>query len=303
MKKKWNELCCNGYNIELNLEILNDIVYITFTFCCFKDTESIPILKYPLEDICKDIDFYINKSVEFVIKHQICKRCKFNIINNIDTYDKTKFTILNACLLKCTQGCTFCIKESHRFIDNKFSFVSNKLLEAITKSKSIYRLQPTNSAEPFEDLYIKNKFLFNLHNTNIKYVELLTNAVYLDDINYLIKLKNYFDKYKIDYMFNINFSGFTKEIYESYCTGNFESTRENIKHISEIFGNDKIYITYVISDHNIHLTYDQVTEQFKQCFPFLFLDQIYRSLDFSKFWESEETRKNAYNTHCVKINN
>jgi hypothetical protein len=144
------------------------------------------------------------------------------------------------------------------------------------KSKKIKKITISNKGEPFEDSYIKNEFLFNLHKTNVDYVTILTNAVHVDR-EYLTKLKEYLDKYKIQSNLIINCSGFTKEVYESYCTGKFEIVVENIKAISELF--DLYWINYIVSDHNSHLTKKEVEDSFIENFPSVPLSHLRYSID------------------------
>ena len=296
---------CGGYTIELSINVTEDErVFIEFIFCCYTFI-TITIAKYPLEDVCENLDYYIDKCENFIIEKQICKRCQetkyFGLYDGFDIKDKTNFTIINGCLLKCTQGCTFCARHSHRFIDSKYKYVSDKIYEAISKSKKIYNIQTSNTGEPFEDKYLVNNFLFNLHNSNIKRVEILTNAVHIKDISYLKQLKEYLDKYKIDVRFNINFSGFTKELYEAYCTSKFERAVRNIKYIYEVFGKEKILITYIISKHNQHLSYNEVSKQIKETFPFLELENVNRVLDAGMFYKTKEFFIENNNKHVLGI--
>lgn len=293
---------CKGYTIELYINIRDDEVYVEFIFCCYS---FLTIAKYPLEKVCNNLDYYIDECENFIIEKRLCERCKdrkiLKFYDGFDIADKNNFTIINGSLLTCTHGCKFCARASNRSIDKKYEYVSDKILEAISKSKKIAKIQTSNTGEPFEDPYTRDKFLFNLHNSNIKSVEILTNAVHATDVEYLKKLKRYFNKHNIDAIFNINCSGFTKEIYESYCTGKFDIVKENIKNIVTIFGKEKIIITYIISKHNQHLSYEDVSNQFKETFPFLELSNISRVLDAGMFYENTDIFIENHNKHILGI--
>ena len=291
---------CGAKFIEMYLKIREDKVYVQFTFCC---EQQIPIAEYPIEYVCENIDKCYNDVFNKAAELEICYDC--NKYDGFDIRDISLFEFHNATSHICTQNCKFCgiMLTGKRFDPKKYNWCSDKLLEAVSKSKTIKIFSPTLSGEPFEDPYIKNVFLFNVHNSNIKILDILTNAVHVDK-EYLIKLRDYYEKHNIKIGFSINCSGFTKEIYESYCTSKFETVKKNIKNIYEIFHNSKIFayisINYITSTHNMHLTRDEIYKQFKESFPFLNSINLRKSLDYTLVLKnkkeiSEEISKKIYN--------
>lgn len=266
---------CGAKFIEMYLKIHEDNVYVQFTFCC---EQQIVIAEYPIDYVCENIDKCYNDVFNKAADLEICYDCvKYD---GFDIHDISQFELHNATSHICTQNCKFCgVRINGKHLDpKKYNWCSDKILEAVSNSKTITRFSPTLTSEPFEDPYIRDTFLFNLHNSNIKNLDILTNAVHADR-DYLIKLRNYLETYDIKTSFLINCSGFTKEIYESYCTGNFDLVKENIKNIHEIFG--CIVINYIVSTHNMHLTRDEIYEQFKKAFPFLKPNQLRKSVDYT----------------------
>jgi hypothetical protein len=161
-------------------------------------------------------------------------------------------------------------KENNKFV-----------LKSILNSKCIKTISPSCKGEPFEDPYIKNEFLFNLHKSNIKTVTFLTNATRLIDKDYLIKLRNYLEEHKIKYTFVINLSGFNKETYESYCNTKFDRIQKCINNINDVFHDYFIHIHYIIGKHNYKLSRKYIEEEFLKNFPPNLLNRVQYIFDFS----------------------
>jgi hypothetical protein len=257
---------CLDRSIQLFVKNKNDIPYVSFVFCNEFQTE---LISYPLNDVCKNFDEYIIKCIDALCKRNICSKC--NHSGQFNVSDPKEYTISIGINHKCSQNCNYCGTQ-HICFDDKNIEYSNKLLKAISKSKQVYNFSPSCTGEPFEDLYIRDKFLFNLHKSNIKNIKLVTDAVNLNT-EYIDKLYNYFKENNINCKFFINFSGLTKEIYGSYCNSDFESVKQNIKTIIERFGNENVTIVYVISRHNYLIKMDDLRKQF---------NEIFEELDFDK---------------------
>ena len=280
-----NDKCWAKY-VEMYLDIKKDgEIYVYFSFCC---EQQIRIAEYPIEYLCNNLDKCYNDVLDKAADLQICYDC--HKYDGFDIYDKSLFSLQNGTHHICTQGCKFCgiVITGKRIKDPKYRWCSNKILEAVSKSKTIEKFAPSVSGEPFEDPYIKNEFLFSLHNSNIKHVNILTNALHCDR-EYLERLHKYSKEHGIIMIFTINCSGFTKEIYESYCTGKFETVKQNIKDIYEVFKDDGyININYITSRHNGHLTRDEIYQQYKEAFPFLSESNLRKSTDYCIWGEKKE---------------
>ena len=285
-----DKIYCNSFFIELSLKDYNNLPYIDFNFCCQR---YVKLLSYPLEDVCKDFDYYIDRCHEMIAKNEICKKC--NKYSGFDITDRERLAVSIAVSLICSQNCSFCGRRNYRTTEankyNKFkNWCSDKLLEAVSNSKHVITVVPSSIGEPFEDPYIKNTFVFNLHKSNIKHIIFLTNAVHAEDIEYLKKLKNYLDEHNIKARFSINCSGLSRRVYESYCTSNFKRVKRNIKNIYDVFG-DCFIIHYIVSKHNEHLPRKKICKQFKITFPYLKLKNLDICLDYTYFTTVESYTK------------
>ena len=279
---------CYSSIIQTDYLIIKDELYINFNYCCLHQYR---ILSCKFEDAIKNFDKYFNKCLEIIKKTKICNKCK--LYNNFPITSDS-IGINNGLNLMCSQKCKFCVSNKYteyytKAMTMKKCVELNKVfLETLLKSANVKMLSVSCRGEPFEDPYIKNTFVFNLHKSNIKHITFLTNGLHFDK-DYLMKLKEYGEKYNLNFYFLVNCSAFNKELYESYCTGKFEVVVKNITNLFEIF---KPYcsIKYILSDHNINIPKKKVIDDFKENFPDIPLEIISYSLDF-KFWNKDEYKE------------
>jgi len=273
---------CYGQVIEIDFFTKNDELYILFDFCCRLQRR---LLIYPIDEVCKDFDKYYLKALNIVKEKKICERCEIYNGFKLDDYVGLNYG-LN---LICSHNCAFCAAKSQQNeLKNKLKLCnkySEQVLKAILKTKVVKRISPSCRGEPFENPYIRDIFLFNIHKTSINSVTFLTNGIKLTDVNYLNKLYEYFNKHNIEYTFIINLSGFDKETYESYCSGKFEVIKQNIKTLVSVFGNERIFVHYIISDYNKHLSKSFVDQQFKLNFPDIPIQHLEYIIDFVLRWD------------------
>lgn len=266
-----SKLNCYSFVIQLMYQIIGEEVYVNFNFCC---DNQYNLMKYKFDEVCKDFDKYYEKALQIANERKICDKCA--------RYDGTPIDaehigLNNGLSLVCSQGCKFCFAKYYmnrtlkQFPKPKLSMELNKkFLQSISKSKKLINLTVSCQGEPFEDPYIKNEFLFNVHKTNIKYITILTNAVHIDR-DYLIKLHDYYEKHNLYICFIINCAGFSKEVYESYCNSDFDIVKENIKTIAELF-KFRFFIKYILSDHNWNIPKNKIKLDFNKNFPTLSFD-------------------------------
>ena len=286
-----SKLNCYAFVIQLMYQIIGEEVYVNFNFCC---DNQYNLMKYKFDEVCEDFDKYYEKALQIAKERKICDKCT--------RYDGTPIDaehigLNNGLSLVCSQGCKFCFAKYYmnrtlsQFPKPKLSMdLNKKFLQSVSKSKKLIHLTVSCQGEPFEDPYIRNTFLFNLHNTSIKHINFLTNAVHATK-DYIDKLFKYFEENDIRATFLINIAGFTKDIYESYCTGKFEKVISNIENLSKTFGKDNITILYIISKHNYFIKKPEVIEQFKKAFPYLDPDKHLRIIMDWKNWKDSERIK------------
>lgn len=275
---------CLDRSIQLFIKNKNGIPYVSFVFCNEFQTE---LISYPFDDVCKNFDDYFLKCIDALSNKNICSKC--NHSGNFDVSDPNEYTISVGINNKCSQNCNYCGSQ-YKHCDDKDIEYSNKLLKAIFESKQVYNVLPSCMGEPFEDSYIRDEFLFNLHKSNIKNIKLVTDAVNLNT-EYIDKLYNYFKENNINCKFFINFSGLTKELYESYCNSDFESVKQNIKTIIDRFGNENVTIVYVISKHNYLIKTDDLRKQFNETFEELDFDKNLCIIHDWKNWKDLDRLK------------
>lgn len=257
---------CLDRSIQLFIKTKNDIPYVSFVLCNEFQAE---LISYPLDDVCENFDDYFLQCIDVSCNKNICSKC--NHSGQFNVSDPNEYTISIGINHKCSQNCSYCGSQYNCFKEKDIEY-SNKLLKAISESKQVHNILPSCTGEPFEDLYIRDEFLFNLHKSNIKNIKLITDAVNLST-EYIDKLCNYFKENNINCKFFINFSGLTKELYESYCNSDFETVKQNIKTIIDRFGNQNVVIVYIISKHNYLIKMDDLHKQF---------DETFEELDFDK---------------------
>jgi len=293
-----NKFNCFSQTIEIDFVTKNDEEYISFGFCCKRNCE---LLVYPIDEVCKNFDKYYSKTLNIIKEKKICEKCeKYNGFK-LEDYLGINYRLNYI----CSHNCTFCaVRDDHKNAKSKmklYNKYSERVLEAILKSKLVKRISPSCKGEPFENPYIRDIFLFNIHKSLIKHVTFLTNGIKLTDVNYLRKLYEYLKKYNIDYTFIINLSGFDKETYESYCSGKFEVIKQNMKNLVSAFGNERINVHYIISDHNKHLSRSTVDQQFKLNFPDILICNLEYIIDFNFRSDDIDRIKNEYLTDDTSI--
>jgi len=275
MHKYDNE--CLANSIQLFIKLNNGKPFVSFVFCCELQIE---LIRYPLNEVCKDFDKYFLQCVNILNKGKFCSKC--NHYSKYDMSDPKEYIVTNGTNFICTQKCTFCGSCDNVSNPEEYTRYSNKLLNAISKTKHVFKVVPSCQGEPFEDKYIRNEFLFNLHNSNIRYIRFLTNAAHATK-SYIDKLSKYFKENGIECSFLINCAGFNKETYESYCTSKFDFVKNNIENLSNVFGKENITILYIISKHNYKIKKPDVIKQFKESFPYL---DPYKNLQIIMDWKS-----------------
>ena len=285
MKKYNTKFNCYAQTIELRYY---DNLNIEFSFCC---TRQVRLLIYPIEDVCKNFDKYYKKCLQIIKEKKICEKC--NKYNGFKIEEM--LGINNGLNFICSQNCSFCFcGKSFNKNNLKYYSENNKLvLKSILNSKNVHNISPSCKGEPFEDPYIKNEFLFNLHKSNIKTITFLTNATRLIDKDYLIKLRDYLEEHKITYTFVINLSGFDKETYESYCNTKFDRIQKCINNINDVFHDWFLNIHYIIGKHNCKLSRKYVEEEFLKNFPPNLLNRVQYCFDFNvhEYLNSDEYDK------------
>lgn len=276
---------CYESVIELHHELIKGVPYIGFRFCCRAQLE---LLRCKAEDVFKNFDTYYIKCLDIIKKLKICYNC-----NRYDGFEinNQQIQVSNGLNIVCSQGCIFCLAARNVDLCNElpikaFQDISNKMLETIKRTKVLKNFCVSCQGEPFEVPYIKNDFLFNIHNSSLNYITILTNLVHVDK-DYLIKLHDYLTSHKIDHYIIVNCAGFTKEVYESYCTGKFDVVKENIKNLYEIFGEENCRIQYIVSHHNKDLKRDEVCEQFIKNFPTISIKNVTFLIDLHWILKSD----------------
>lgn len=254
---------CFGSIFDTHVILIDDKPYVNFVYCCML---RINTLMYPLEKVSENFDLYYQKAIDFVKNNKICERCN-HFLPEEDINNMMRYGVDNCGSLKCTQGCKYCgARATHKF-HKQISQYKNQLLDAILTSNKLETVTPAGLGEPFEDDYIKDYFLFNLHKIkSLKRVRILTNAVHLDR-EYLERLSEYYKSHNITVDFVIDIAGSNKQVYESYCTAKFEPVIKNINDIVELFGDEHVELYYIISSHNMNINYAQTLKEFKECLP------------------------------------
>jgi len=286
---------CKDNSIILRLVEYDEKIYVSFIFCCEVYTE---IIRYPLDCVCNDFDKYWLKCIDILATTKICTKC--NKYHGFDMRNPANYILAIASNYACAHKCTYCAVVDQKSNIKQYTKYSRRLMDAVLNSKNVFTICPNTVGEPFEDKYIRDTFLFNLHKCNINSLQILTNGAYADK-EYINKLKNYLQEHNILTSIVINVSGFNKQTYESYCTCKYETMLENVKTIVDTFGDDYVVISYVVSKHNISINETEVLKQYKQSFPYLNSDKSLQIV--MDITNSNEDRKKIANNFFKNITN
>jgi MoaA/NifB/PqqE/SkfB family radical SAM enzyme len=161
-----------------------------------------------------------------------------------DNITKIAFNLLRACNLHCYRCCEGISHKSPKiYTDLYFRFLNES-----KELNNINTIQLTGVGEPFIYYNKTLEFLKSLKNTNIKSVNIITNATLLNKEK-ILQLKETSLETNVKYQFTVSMDGFDKISFEKMrCGATFEKVVENVLLLKENF--EEILISFTEKEIN-----------------------------------------------------